>query len=284
MYVYTTGISCLSQWIYGIRELASATSWFQPIRAQYQDRSGPIRGLHSALMQRSSQGKTNTLPGPFAPAQWRSENISDLPGPFFPYRSSCLAWTRRVSPPVWGSSRRRRCWWGKWRRRRSSSRQWESGRETWGKIFQLKDESCSYTPEEAALLGLLIFLLPRVLDVHKGRVTVRLLDVGVGERTLVAEHVVVHRLLGGWKWLVYSSSIFLIWHCLISTGTSVGKRPLYWQFSDQLSNQYRPTLWTNHSPVWDQLGGFQPMRNKKAETPLKSAAASYLKTSGGECH
>ena len=35
MYVCTTGISCLSQWIYGIRELASATSWFQPIRAQY---------------------------------------------------------------------------------------------------------------------------------------------------------------------------------------------------------------------------------------------------------
>ena len=66
-------------------------------------------------------------------------------------------------------------------------------------IFQLKDESYSYGPEEAALLGLLIFLLPRILDVHKGRVTVRLLDVGVGERTLVAEHVVVHRLLGGWK-------------------------------------------------------------------------------------
>ena len=48
------------------------------------------------------------------------------------------------------------------------------------------------------MFGLLI-LLPRVLDVHKGRVTVRLLDVRVGEGTLVAEGVVVHRLLRGGK-------------------------------------------------------------------------------------
>ena len=52
----------------------------------------------------------------------------------------------------------------------------------------------SYKPEETALFSLLI-LLPRVLDVHKGRVAVRLLDVGVGEGALVAENVVIHGLL-----------------------------------------------------------------------------------------
>ena len=55
-------------------------------------------------------------------------------------------------------------------------------------------EEMSEYSEEKALLGLLV-LLPWILDVHEGRVTVGLLQVGVSEGALVAERVVLHGLL-----------------------------------------------------------------------------------------